>query len=56
MGPGLGTDEPAMTELTVALNSDLPVIVDADALTLLARHPHLVTRRQAPTVLTPHAG
>jgi hydroxyethylthiazole kinase-like uncharacterized protein yjeF len=56
VGPGLGTDEPAMTELTVALNSDLPVIVDADALTLLARHPHLVTRRQAPTVLTPHAG
>lgn len=56
VGPGLGTDESAMAALTVALSSDLPVIVDADGLTLLAEHPHLVTRRQAPTVLTPHAG
>lgn len=56
VGPGLGTDEAAMTALTFALDSDLPVIVDADGLTLLSEHPHLVTRRQAPTVLTPHAG
>ena len=42
--------------LTFALGSDLPVVVDADGLTVLAAHPHLVTRRQAPTVLTPHAG
>ena len=56
VGPGLGTDESAMTALTFALDSDLPVIVDADALTLLSEHPHLVTRRTAPTVLTPHAG
>lgn len=56
VGPGLGTDEDAKTALTFALNSDLPVIVDADGLTLLARHPHLVTGRSAPTVLTPHAG
>jgi hydroxyethylthiazole kinase-like uncharacterized protein yjeF len=32
------------------------VIVDADGLTLLAAHPQLVMSRQAPTVLTPHAG
>ena len=56
VGPGMGTDESAMSELTFTLNSDLPVIVDADGLTLLARHPHLVTGRGAPTVLTPHAG
>lgn len=56
VGPGLGTDEDAKTALTFALTSDLPVIVDADGLTLLARHPHLVTARRAPTVLTPHAG
>lgn len=56
VGPGLGTDESAMTALTFALDSDVPVIVDADGLTLLSEHPHLVTRRQAPTVLTPHAG
>ena len=56
VGPGLGTDETAMTALAFALNSELPVIVDADGLTLLAAHPHLVTGRSAPTVLTPHAG
>ncbi|MFN8032266.1 MAG: NAD(P)H-hydrate dehydratase [Mycobacterium sp.] len=56
VGPGLGTDEYAVTALTFALSSDLPVIVDADALTILAAHPHLVSDRDAPTVLTPHAG
>ena len=56
VGPGLGTDESAFSALTFALSSDLPVIVDADALTMLARHPHLVSARAAPTVLTPHAG
>ena len=30
--------------------------MDADGLTLLAAHPHLVAGRSAPTVLTPHAG
>lgn len=56
VGPGLGTGEASLTALTFALNTDLPVIVDADGLTMLAEHPHLVTRRIAPTVLTPHAG
>jgi len=56
IGPGLGTDEAAVTALNFVLNTDLPVIVDADALTILAAHPHLVADRDAPTVLTPHAG
>lgn len=56
VGPGLGTDEAALEALTYALRTDLPVIVDADGLTILAAHPHLVLGRAAPTVLTPHAG
>ena len=56
VGPGLGTDAAALDALTVALDSDVPVIVDADGLTLLAAHPQLVMGREAPTVLTPHAG
>jgi hydroxyethylthiazole kinase-like uncharacterized protein yjeF len=56
IGPGMGTDEAAVTALTFVLNTDLPVIVDADGLTLLAERPHLVADRTAPTVLTPHAG
>jgi len=56
VGPGLGTDEAGAAALWFALGTDLPVIVDADALTILAAHPSLVADRQAPTVLTPHAG
>ncbi|MGE2735434.1 NAD(P)H-hydrate dehydratase [Mycolicibacterium vaccae] len=56
VGPGLGTDETAAAALCFALDTDLPVIVDADALTILAAHPELVEHRTAPTVLTPHAG
>ena len=40
--------------LAEVLATDLPVLVDADALTMAAREPDLVRRRDAPTVLTPH--
>ncbi|CAN3127518.1 NAD(P)H-hydrate dehydratase [Mycobacterium sp. smrl_JER01] len=56
VGPGLGTDETAAAALVFALESDLPVIVDADGLTILSAHPNLVANRTAATVLTPHAG
>lgn len=56
VGPGLGTDQAAAAALWFALSTELPVIVDADALTILAAHPQLATARTAPTVLTPHAG
>jgi len=56
VGPGLGSGETSIATLAFALNSDVPVIVDADALTILAAHPHLVSNRDATTVLTPHAG
>ncbi|GFG73040.1 NAD(P)H-hydrate dehydratase [Mycobacterium botniense] len=55
VGPGLGTEDTGAAALWFALETDLPVIVDADGLTLLAAHPELVTTRDAPTVLTPHA-
>ena len=54
VGPGLGTDDTAMSLLSDVLRTDLPVIVDADAITLVARSPGLVRGRSAPTVLTPH--
>ena len=56
VGPGLGTDDAGASALWFALGTDLPVIVDADALTILAAHTDLVVNRSAPTVLTPHAG
>ncbi|MGV0851752.1 NAD(P)H-hydrate dehydratase [Mycolicibacterium phlei] len=56
VGPGIGVDETGAAALWFALDADLPVIVDADALTILAAHPDLIADRTAPTVLTPHAG
>ncbi|MFE9325604.1 NAD(P)H-hydrate dehydratase [Nocardia sp. NPDC052278] len=55
-GPGAGTDTDAHKRLAEILATDLPVVVDADGLTLLAADPDLVRGRTAPTVLTPHAG
>jgi ADP-dependent NAD(P)H-hydrate dehydratase / NAD(P)H-hydrate epimerase len=56
VGPGLGTDDTGAAALWFALGTDLPVLVDADGLTILAAHPELVANRTAPTLLTPHAG
>jgi hydroxyethylthiazole kinase-like uncharacterized protein yjeF len=56
VGPGLGTDDAGAAALWFALGTDLPVLVDADGLTILAAHPDLVANRSAPTLLTPHAG
>jgi hydroxyethylthiazole kinase-like uncharacterized protein yjeF len=55
IGPGMGTDEDAAALLREVLASDLPVLVDADGLTLLAANRDLLPR-PAPTLLTPHAG
>ncbi|MBW8487432.1 NAD(P)H-hydrate dehydratase [Actinomadura parmotrematis] len=55
VGPGLGTGEAAEELVTQALATDVPVLVDADGLTVLARRRDLLAR-DAPTVLTPHAG
>ncbi|MGC0365205.1 hydroxyethylthiazole kinase-like uncharacterized protein yjeF [Rhodococcus sp. 27YEA15] len=56
VGPGMGTDARAGRILASVLSSDVPVVVDADGLTLLAKSPELVRGRTAPTLLTPHAG
>ena len=54
-GSGMGTDAAAAERLAAILATPLPVLVDADGLTVLARHPELLPR-SAPTLITPHAG
>jgi ADP-dependent NAD(P)H-hydrate dehydratase / NAD(P)H-hydrate epimerase len=54
-GPGMGTDSGAAERLAAILETDLPVLVDADGLTILSQHQELLPR-QAPTLITPHAG
>jgi ADP-dependent NAD(P)H-hydrate dehydratase / NAD(P)H-hydrate epimerase len=56
VGPGLGSGADAETCLGSVLAQSVPVVVDADALTLLGRNPTLMADRGAPTVLTPHHG
>lgn len=56
IGPGIGTDDAAKSLVSQVLSADVPVIVDADALTVLSCDTRLLAGRMAPTVLTPHAG
>jgi ADP-dependent NAD(P)H-hydrate dehydratase / NAD(P)H-hydrate epimerase len=57
IGPGLGVGERAETLLGAVLASDIPCVLDADALNLLSLNTHLEAacmRRTAETVITPH--
>lgn len=57
VGCGLGIDADAEAQLSTALEREVPLVLDADALNLLATRPHLLARaaaRRAPTLLTPH--
>lgn len=55
VGPGSGTDEAGAATLRAAVERDVPLCVDADGITLLARHADLrAAVRGRPVVLTPH--
>ena len=55
-GPGMGTDDGARARLERVLSTDVPVLVDADGLTLLTGLRDALNRRTAPALITPHAG
>jgi len=57
IGCGMGTSVPAYKLLYEAFKQALPLVLDADALNLLAQHTDLqddLRRRSAPALLTPH--
>lgn len=57
IGPGLGQSERAETLLGAILASELPCVLDADALNLIAENEDLrkaCARRKADTLITPH--
>jgi ADP-dependent NAD(P)H-hydrate dehydratase / NAD(P)H-hydrate epimerase len=56
VGSGLGIDDKAGDIVAAVLATDVPVLVDADAISWLAGHRSALTGRSAPTLLTPHAG
>ena len=57
LGPGLGQSPDAHQILAAALKKNIPIVLDADALNLIAADANLqefVRTRAAPTILTPH--
>ena len=59
IGPGLGQSGAALEILEFWLRKNIPLLLDADALNLIASHLHLaaiVVSRDAETVITPHPG
>ena len=56
-GPGLGRSERARSALDEIIEADVPLVLDADALTLLsAGNPEALKRAKQVPILTPHAG
>jgi hydroxyethylthiazole kinase-like uncharacterized protein yjeF len=63
IGPGLGQSiraiELLIAWLTEPIGQSMPMVLDADALNLIAEHAHLaelLKKRHAQTIITPHAG
>jgi NAD(P)H-hydrate epimerase len=57
LGPGLGqSDELATFVRELMSKAQVPMVIDADALNLLARDVRALLSRSAPTILTPHPG
>ncbi len=55
VGPGIGTDERTVAFLRTLLGQyRKPMVVDADALNILAAHPELMAMLPANSILTPH--
>lgn len=57
LGPGIGTGAQAEELLkTVLLNIAVPLVLDADALNLIAKEPEVLLRPHTEMIVTPHLG
>lgn len=57
IGPGLGTDVLTATAIgQVFSQSDMPLVIDADALNICSKHPSLLKKIPQNSILTPHLG
>ncbi len=57
IGPGMGQEAGTQKfALNVIRECSLPVVVDADALNILALHLKILSQAQGPRILTPHPG
>ncbi|GIW48070.1 MAG: bifunctional NAD(P)H-hydrate repair enzyme Nnr [Deltaproteobacteria bacterium] len=57
IGPGISTtDDTAEFLYEILRNSSLPIVIDADGITLVARNPDILKETKVPVILTPHPG
>ena len=57
LGPGIGTAPPtAALAQRLYADADIPLVVDADACTILGREPKYLGQAKGPRILTPHPG
>lgn len=60
IGPGIGTSEATVKalhqQLKMARESNIPTVIDADALNILSTHPNFHPSLPSRTIITPHAG
>jgi len=55
VGPGMGIGEAQVKLLRGIINTiSLPIVLDADALTILSKHPDLINKLPSNAILTPH--
>ena len=55
IGPGLGTHEKTVTGFGTFLSENtLPLVIDADALNILSKHPEMLEHLPKDSILTPH--
>lgn len=56
IGPGLGLSDESIKLLTQALDSHIPLVIDADAITLISEDTTLLDKLPKNSILTPHRG
>ena len=57
IGPGISTSEETSRVISqILLQTDLPTVIDADALTLLSQNVSQLKSMKAPKIITPHPG
>ena len=57
LGPGISTNEETKQfVLEFVQNCEVPMVVDADGLNILAEYPHILANAKAKVVITPHPG
>ncbi len=57
IGPGMGMEKDTGNLVKKLIRTiDIPIIIDADALNLIADNPEILKEKKAPLILTPHPG